>query len=143
MKDLSSTLAHAKAYPQDVAAQIAAAYACDREGTEEEAVLHYDAAWKLGIPDSDRGEFMLGYGSTLKNVGRLKESEAILKMAILEAPENKALPAFLALTQHAQGHHGEALATLLDILLSFSPQNHHLADYARALGEYRDQLQAR
>jgi tetratricopeptide (TPR) repeat protein len=140
MNDLSSLCLEADEAPTDLKKQLAAAYACDREGDEARAVIYYDIAWKLGLPDDERLIFIIGYGSTLKNVGRLDESERMLRQAILEAPNNKAIPAFLALTLHAMNRNGEAIAVLLDSLLSFARQDENLADYGRALGEYRDML---
>ena len=40
--------------PDNVLAQIEAAYAHDRNGLEREAVGYYDAAHRLGVPDSRR-----------------------------------------------------------------------------------------
>src|SRR6185369_15876409 len=74
----------ALARPRDVAAQVTAAYACDHDGQSAEAVGFYDAAWRLGVPSALRSEFLIAYGSTLKNVGRLTESETILRQAMTE-----------------------------------------------------------
>lgn len=130
----------ARLHPEDVDAQRDAAYACDGDGDEVAAVGFYDRAWALGGPALDRVGFLLGYGSTLKNVGRLAESEAILRQALREAPGHRALPAFLALTLHAQGRHGEAVATLVEALVALSGHDEELAAYARALDSYAELL---
>ena len=75
----------------------AAAYALDREGREAEAVVHYDAAAALGGPSEDRAGFSLGHGSTLRNVGRLDDSLAVLHKAVAEFPGDQAIRVFLAL----------------------------------------------
>jgi hypothetical protein len=123
--------------------EVAAAYAHDREGREREAVVHYDAAHRMGGPTSERAGFLLGYGSTLRNVGRVEESLAVLRAAVAEFPEHHALRCFLALTLHGLGKHGEAMAAMLDVVLSLSDGAPSVARFARALGEYREELLSR
>ena len=130
--------------PDDVEARIAAAYFCDAHKSEVEAVVHYDAAWRLGVPTSVRRDFMLGYGSTLKNVGRLAESERLLRLAIDENPDDFALAVFLALTLHAAGRSDDAIARLLDVLIAIDEHgNAGIAHYRRALKFYSDELRRR
>ncbi|HBP20140.1 MAG TPA: hypothetical protein DEA08_20415 [Planctomycetes bacterium] len=138
--DGEAILARAAAAPDEVAAQIAAAYHCDAHRSEEEAILFYDTAWALGVPVEQEREFLLGYGSTLKNVGRLSESEAILRRAVAAYPEDQGLPVFLALTLHAAGRSGEALAQLLELLLGLGEAAPGVASYGRALRHYADEL---
>ena len=120
--------------------EVAAAYAHDREGREHEAVVHYDAAYRMGGPADDRAGFLLGYGSTLRNVGRLDDSLAVLRAAVVDFPEHHAMRCFLALTLHSLGRHAEALATALDVILGLRAAGPSVATFARALGEYRDEL---
>ena len=79
-------VALADANPDDVAVVVAAAYACDRVGRERLAVGYYDRAWQLGGPAGDeRARFLLGYGSTLRNVGRHDDAVAVLAGEVPEA----------------------------------------------------------
>lgn len=133
-------VALADTHREDVAAQQAAAYACDRIDREHDAVGYYTRAWELGGPTDDRAGFLLGYGSTLRNVGRHEDAVAILGEAVLAYPEHAALRAFLALALHSVGHATLALATMLDAGLMSSPQA--FAPYRRALGDYLQELQA-
>jgi catechol 2,3-dioxygenase-like lactoylglutathione lyase family enzyme len=126
----------------ELPAEIAKAYALDREGREAEACVHYDAAYAAGVPDELRPGFLLGYGSTLKNVGRLEDSERILRLALAERPDDRALQAFLALTLHAAGRPAAAIAVLLDALLSLAGAAPDIERYQRALQSYRDELAA-
>ena len=119
-------------------AQIAAAYASDRYGREEDAIRYYDAAWAIGVPADARQRFLVGYGSTLRNVGRVDESIAIHRLAISEFPTFAANHAFLALALHAAGDHGEAMGEALTALVDSGAAN--LGGYDRALSEYRDEL---
>lgn len=136
-------LGRAASEPNDVLARIEAAYHCDAHRSEEEAIVHYDAAWKLGVPSEQRRGFLLGYGSTLKNVGRLQESEAVLREAIATHPDDAALPAFLALTLHAAGKSDLAIAELLDVLLGLGSAAPDVAAYSRALQHYAAELRGK
>lgn len=137
--DLDLILARAAERPDDVLARVAAAYACDRVGREEEAVRHYDAAWRLGVPQEHRRRFVVGYGSTLRNVGRLEESVAILGEAIAEDPDYPPFKAFLALALHAMGERSAAIAAMLDALLDVAG-GASLDGYEGALAEYQREL---
>lgn len=131
-------VALADTHREHVAVQVAAAYACDRIGREHDACGYYTRAFELGGPTDDRAGFLLGYGSTLRNVGRHEDAVAILGQAVLEHPEHAALRAFLALALHSVGHATLALATMLDAALASSPQA--FAPYRRALGDYLQEL---
>jgi thioredoxin-like negative regulator of GroEL len=126
----------------DVDAQMAAAYACDRAGDERLAATFYDAAWLLGVPAHARDEFVVGYGSTLRNVGRLDEAIALLSSRVREQPDDQAARCFLALALHDTGQHDAALGTMLDVALALHAASPALTRYRRALGEYRARLQA-
>ena len=125
--------------PGDVFAQIAAAYACDREGAEHDAIRYYDRAWRLGVPAAERRHFVVGYGSTLRNVGRADEAVAILGEEAAADPEYPAIRAFLALALMSAGHPREAMATMLGVTLDVAPGG-ALDGYERALGAYYQEL---
>src|SRR5216117_481264 len=54
----------------------------DSAGREAEAVVEYRAAFEAGINDEDLPGAFLGFGSTLRNVGELEESERVLRDAV-------------------------------------------------------------
>lgn len=139
---LAGAVALAGLHPEHPGAQIEAAYACDRFGREEDAIGHYDAAWRLGVPAEARRTFLVGYGSTLRNVGRAAESVELLRQAIDEFPDFAPLPAFLALSLHSAGQPAEALATALGVLLAVTHGTGALDSYDRALRHYKDELLA-
>ena len=126
--------------PDDVMRQVEAAYACDRYGDEADAIRYYDAAWALGVPDGARRAFLVGYGSTLRNVGRCDESIAVLRSAIEEFPGFAPLPAFLALSLYSAGRYREAMAASLSAVLEAAGDSGSLDRYDRALRYYRDDL---
>ena len=132
----------AQSDPENSVLQIAAAYALDSFGFEEQAIGFYDRAYLLGPPSEERPDFLLGYGSTLKNVGRLEESEAVLAAAVEEFPEHQALPVFLALTQFKLGKANLALSAMLQHLLHCAPNATQLQSYQAAIQEYAQELQS-
>ena len=140
---IQETTAAARARSDDVAAQIAAAYACDRTGHENLAVEFYDAAWRLGVPSADRAEFIIGYGSTLRNVGRTDDALNLLAAFLRDDPNNHAARCFYGLALHSAGRNASALAELLEVALSLHQASQHLTTYRRALSEYRDELRAK
>jgi tetratricopeptide (TPR) repeat protein len=125
----------ADANPSEVEAQMAAAFANDRYGSETAAMPYYDAAWALGIPADKRNRFMVGYGSTLRNNGRLDESLAVHRQAIADYPDFAAHHAFLALVLNDLDRHDEAVAAALTDAAS-----ENLDGYDLALRQYRDVL---
>ena len=131
----------ADAHPEDVAAQIAAAYACDREGLEQQAIRYYDSAWRLGVPATERRDFLVGYGSTLRNGGRVEESLAWLGEAVAEFPADLALRSFLALALHSAGRSTQAVATLLRALVECGGEG--IEEYRRALLFYAEELETK
>lgn len=141
-EDAREAIRAARARPEDASAQIAAAYACDRAGMETLAAEFYDAAWRLGVPLVERAEFVIGYGSTLRNVGRADEAVALLGAFLCEHPDDLAARCFHGLALHALGRHGPALADLLEVALSLSEASRSLTRYRRALTEYRDELRS-
>lgn len=118
---------------------IAAAYAHDREGDEHGAIRYYDAAYRLGVPEDRRKRFLVGYGSTLRNVGRAEEAVAILAQAVADYPDYPAFAAFLALALADAGHPRAALAAMLGCALDAARPG-VFDGYERALGDYHREL---
>jgi len=126
-------------YPDHAGAQIEAAYGNDREGFERVAIRHYDEAYRIGVPAAERRRFFVGYGSTLRNVGRADDAVAILAQAVADDPDYPAFAAFLALALASAGHPKAALATMLGCVLDVASAG-ALDGYERALTEYHREL---
>jgi tetratricopeptide (TPR) repeat protein len=122
--------------PDEVGAQLEAAYALDRAGFEHRALQHYEVAHRLGVPLSERRHFTVGYGSTLRNVGKHEEAVAVFAQAAASDPEYPAYAAFLALALDSAGQPRAALATMLGCALDVAHPN-AFDGYERALSEYR------
>jgi tetratricopeptide (TPR) repeat protein len=127
---------------RQVARILERAYACDRAGDEAKAVKHYDAAHALGVPENELLGFLIGYGSTLRNVGRIDDSLAILSQGLEHYPDYAPLKAFLALALLSAGQPDAAVAVLLELALAL----HAVADdrpldgYEGALARYQQEL---
>lgn len=92
----------------------------DTAGDEEGAIAHYDLAYAQldDLRAEDIEHFFVGYGSTLRNVGRQAESLAILRRGLDRYPNSSALRAFEAITLAVSGHEREAVANLLRVLIA-------------------------
>lgn len=123
----------------DIHELLAAAYRNDAEGDERTAIRYYDAAYRAGVPASERRKFFVGYGSTLRNVGRAEEAVVILGQAIADDPDFPAFTAFLALALADAGHPKAALAAMLGCVLDVARPG-VFGGYERALGEYHREL---
>lgn len=115
------------------------AYALDGAGDERGAIRFYDRAYRQGVPEDKKRRFLVGYGSTLRNVGRAEEAVAILAQAAVDDPDYPAFTAFLALALADAGHPKAALATMLGCALDVARPG-VFDGYERALGEYHREL---
>lgn len=127
------------ASPADVEAQLEAAYGLDRAGEEQRAIVHYEAARRLGVPASERRPFTVGLGSTLRNVGRHADAVAVFAEAVTEDPDYPPFAAFLALALDAAGRSHEAFAALLGCTLAVARPD-AFDGYERALTGYQREL---
>jgi tetratricopeptide (TPR) repeat protein len=118
---------------------IAQAYAHDKEGREQEAVRYYDEAFHMGVPEPLRKRFLVGYGSTLRNVGRVDDAVGVLSQAVVDYPDYPAFRAFLSLALLDTGHAKAAVATMLGVALDIAKPG-VFEGYERALTEYHQLL---
>jgi predicted Zn-dependent protease len=132
---LTAARALVAARPDNPEAQIEAAYAHDTAGLERAAIAHYEAAHRLGVPASERRNFTVGFGSTLRNVGRADDAVAVLGQAIADDPDFAPFHAFLALALHSAGHPRAALAAMLGCALEVARPD-AFDRYERSLNEY-------
>ncbi|QYM79678.1 tetratricopeptide repeat protein [Horticoccus luteus] len=114
----------------EIAAQIA--WTCETLGRLDAALPAYEKAIALGLPPNELSNAYLGLGATLRALGQLDRSAAILRAARLQFPDNRELDVFLALTLHAQGRSGEALALVLEALCD-TTEDPGLTAYGRAI----------
>jgi len=127
--------------PSDVAAQVLAAYACDSSDLEAEAVVYYDRVWDLGVPADERHDFLIGYGSTLRNVGRLDDSIEVLNTAVAENDDDLAARSFLALALHSAGRSDDAVALLVEAVVESGGTG--VYRFSPALESYAEELRSK
>jgi tetratricopeptide (TPR) repeat protein len=128
--------------PDSVRAAFDLAGAYDRLGREAEAAPVYERVLILGLdtlPEGDQARWHVQYGSTLKQLGRLEESHAVLSNGVLLFPEHGALPVFLAFTELALGRKDAALAALLAGAGAADPYGSR-ARYRRAVTAYAAEI---
>lgn len=125
--------------PDDAEAQFAAAVALDRAGLEREAITYYERVAELGVPGDLKRRFYVGYGSTLRNVGRTDDAVGVLGQALADDPSYPPYTAFLALALLSAGHPREAVAALLGCALDVALPG-AFDGFERALGAYHAEL---
>lgn len=103
-------------------------------------MTYYDAAAALGVPDGEHEEFAIGYGSTLRNVGRVDEAVAVLGALVAAQPDHHAAQCFYALALHAAARPTEAIAQLLATTVRLHAASPSLARYRDVLLAYGDAL---
>lgn len=109
----------------------------DSTGQEEQAATFYRAALAAGLDDARRGQVVIQYASTLRNLGRPEESLELLRSEFAGHPEHPladAATAFAALALASSGRTTEALAAVLHALAP------HLPRYRRSVDAYADEL---
>lgn len=126
-------------HPQDGRIAYQCAWTHDKLGLEAEAVPFYQRALELGLPPEELRGAYLGLGSTLRCLDRPHDSLEVLDNGLQEFPEDSALKAFRALTLYSLDRAGEAVSTLLKLLLETS-QDPGIQAYNRALSYYADHL---
>ncbi len=111
----------------------------DTAGQEQAAADHYERALGAGLTGEDLRQVLLQYGSTLRNLGRVEESLAVLEDARAAFPASESLRAFHALSLHAAGRSDAAVAELLR-LAADAIRSDDLQRYERAVRGYAAEL---
>jgi tetratricopeptide (TPR) repeat protein len=106
----------------------------DSAGRELEAEPLYREALALGLPEDERAQCTIQLASTLRNLGRLDESLALLREAPPYPPYAVATASFAALTLASLGRPAEGLALVLKALAPTLPR------YQRSVRAYADEL---
>jgi tetratricopeptide (TPR) repeat protein len=106
----------------------------DTAGRAAQAIPLYEQALAAGLDGETRARCLLQLGSSLRNVGRIDESVALLQDARREFPTFRPLRAFLALALHSAGRDVEALRELLEAIADEGEYERSLRAYAAELG---------
>jgi tetratricopeptide (TPR) repeat protein len=111
--------------------ELAGAY--DTAGQEAKAKGLYERALELGIDGEPLRRCLCQYGSTLRWLGELDASLAVLQRARAEFPESESVRVFQALTLNDLGRADEAVGLLLGIVAQHGEVT-DLGRYAAGLG---------
>ncbi len=122
----------------DAKEELARAFECDSAGREEEAIPHYRRAIELGLEVEDLAPALLGLGSSLRNVGELEESVAVLSEAVARFPEHAALKVFLGYALWSAGRTAEAMRSVIDAV--YVAPTADVVRYERAIRGYAAEL---
>jgi tetratricopeptide (TPR) repeat protein len=116
--------------------ELAGAY--DTDGQEERARALYERALDLGLAGDPLRRCLCQYGSTLRWLGQLDESLAVLNQGRRAFPDSDAVRVFLALTLNEAGRSDAATAELLSVITSHSEVTDlgHWADGLRGLARW-------
>jgi len=87
----------------------------DSAGRPEEALVHYERALDLGLPDALVPRLLVQMGSTLRNVDRNDEAIALFDDAVARHPDDVALRLFRAFCLATAGRDREALVDVLHL----------------------------
>lgn len=135
----------AEAAPGNALVQFDYAGACDMLGREFEAAVYYERVRAIGIeklPKDEQPNWYVQTGSTLRLLGRLSQSRAVLTEGMEKFPANKVIAAFAALTELAAKEPKSAALTLLEALLR-DEDDASINRFRRALRAYTDEAARR
>src|SRR4051812_42744259 len=107
--------------------------AYDTAGEGATAALYYERALALGLEGDALRRCLCQYGSTLRWLGRLDESVAVLERARADFPESDSVRVFLALTLNEAGRGDPAMAELLKVVVGHG-EHTDLGRWATGLG---------
>ena len=121
--------------PDVAVAHYLGAWARDAQGSEADAIVHYEKALALGLGGEDLRGALLGAGSTYRNLGQFDRSEVLLRRGIQEYGDSSEFSAFLPLTLYSAGQFRDAVSMLLK-LVADTASDVHIKRYERALRYY-------
>lgn len=119
--DMAPTIAHFRAlldaHPDHPVLTYEVGGAYDTAGEEATARGYYERALELGLHGDARRRCLCQYGSTLRRLGELDASLAVLDRARAEFPASDAVRVFRGLTLLDAGRADEAAAELLTVIV--------------------------
>ncbi len=130
----------AEAHPSDGWLRVKIGGIFDSNGFEAEACIWYEKGLAFGFdafPPDEAPHFCVWYGSTLRNVKRLRDSEQVLRTALARWPRFSALQFFLALTLMSTGRAMEAIVALAE--LQTPGWDDSIKKYGRTVESYLDE----
>jgi tetratricopeptide (TPR) repeat protein len=116
-------------------------YACllDAQGSEREAVTHYERAIAGGLSGEDLEIATINLGSTYRALGEYENAVHVWRDGLQRSGDNRALQVFAAMGLYNLGYYQEAMQLLLRTIAETS-NDPWLQHYQRAILFYADKL---
>ena len=115
------------------------AWTYDNEGKESLAVDHYVAAISGDLAVNDRFEALFGLASTYRSLGLYHDALSYFDIALAEYPNALEIKPFYAMCLYNLGRHKEAVALLLELLVT-TTNSEDIRQYQRAITLYAQDL---
>ena len=115
------------------------AWTYDNEGKESLAVDHYVAAISGDLAVNERFEALLGLASTYRSLGLYHDALRYFDIALAEYPNALEIKPFYAMCLYNLGRHKEAVALLLELLVT-TTNSEEIRQYQRAITLYAKDL---
>ena len=115
------------------------AWSYDNEGKEQEAIFHYQTALLGPLTKNERFDALFGLASTLRSLGEYEKALIYFEQTISEFPDSAEVQPFYAMCLYNLGRNKEAVALLLELLVS-TTDNAAIKDYKKAITLYAKDL---
>ncbi len=123
--------------PGDALALLERAGARDSTGREKDAAPLYRSALAAGLDDVRRGQAVIQYASTMRNLGHPEQSLELLSAEFAGHPDHPLADAATAFAALALASSGRTTEALVSVLHALAP---HLPRYQRSVNAYADEL---
>ena len=108
-------------------------------GEESNAVLFYEKATELSLPDYELEGAILGLGSTYRTLGEYEKSQGVFRKGMEMFPNNKVIPVFYSMTLYNLKEHHHAMELLLTCLAD-TTTDEKISSYQKAIRYYSNRL---
>lgn len=134
---LLGTLLSDESYAAKAHLQIAWAY--DNEGKEQDAITHYLASLSGPLSSRERLDALFGLASTYRSLGEYDQALTYFEQTLTEYPDAIEVQPFYAICLYNVGRPKEAIALLLELLVT-TTNSDAIAAYQRAILLYSEDL---
>ncbi|WP_212377090.1 tetratricopeptide repeat protein [Alkaliphilus sp. B6464] len=129
----------ANAHPNDSIINYQCAWSFDALGLEKNAVLYYEKAISIGLPDKELRDAFLGLGSTYRVLGQYKKSKEVFEKGLAKFTQDRAIKVFYAMTLYNLNEYSRAMEILLYNLAQTSSDD-NIKNYKKAIEFYSNKL---
>ncbi|WP_421853365.1 tetratricopeptide repeat protein [Marinomonas sp.] len=115
------------------------AWSYDNEGKEQEAIVHYESALSGLLSKEERFDALFGLASSYRCIGSYQEALHYFDVTLFEYPNAIEAKPFYAMCLYNLGRHKEAIALLLELLVS-TTNDESIKAYQQAIMLYARDL---